>query len=121
MSPGFLAKQLERHSDLARTYRFHIDSWCLDRFYPRVGDNGYFGSEELAYRGLPLDGHISLGASTNVFLWRLYELTGDADYARVLYRNNDRSTRGLPTSSRKPIPNPFRPASSARSINTERN
>lgn len=96
MSPGFLAAQIERHPALARTWRFHVDTWCLERFYPSIGDSGTFASEAPDYRGLPFDTDISLLPSAFTFAWALYEATNDPDYVRVLYRANGNNVEGLP-------------------------
>src|SRR5688572_7190796 len=34
----FLPRLLERLPSLKDTYRFHIDTLCLDRYYPNTGD-----------------------------------------------------------------------------------
>lgn len=96
MSPGYLATQIERHPAIARTYRFHIDTWCLEKFYPAIGDSGTFASEAPACRSLPFSRDISLAPSMFTFSWALYEATGDLDYVRILHRANDRSVEDLP-------------------------
>jgi hypothetical protein len=96
MSPGFLAEQIERHPGLAKTYRFHIDTWCLENFYPSIGDSGTFASEAPDCRSLAFNRDVSLAPSMFSFAWSLYKLTGDADYVRILHRANHRSTDGLP-------------------------
>jgi oligo-alginate lyase len=106
-SPGFLAQQIERHSGLAKTYRFHIDTWCLEKFYPSIGDSGTFASEAPEYRSLPFSREISLAPSAFSFAWKLYELTEDADYVRVLHRANDCTTDGLPYDIAAPSPEAF--------------
>jgi hypothetical protein len=96
MSPGFMKEQLKRHPALAKTYRFHIDTWCLEKFYPSIGDSGTFASVAPDYRGLPFSRDISLLPSAFSFARTLYELTEDPDYVRVLYRANENATDGLP-------------------------
>ena len=93
----FLAEMLKRHPQLHRTYRFHIDTWCLDGlYYPHSGDCGAPGTRDESYAGLTLARSVSLDPSDFVFLWRLYEATKDPAFVQVLYRSNDRKTDGLP-------------------------
>ncbi len=119
MSPGYLAEQIARHPGLARTYRFHIDTWCLERFYPSIGDSGNFATEAPEYRGLPFVREVSLQASAFSLAWKLYELTGDADYARILYLANERSFDGLPYEMTESNPGSFQ-AALRRAIDTHR-
>lgn len=110
VDPGFLKEMLSRHPRLSRTFRFHIDTWCLGQYYPLVGDTGWFGGRFDQYQGanfakakatdpnlyasyVPMPG---LDPSTFTFLWDLYEATGDVAYVQALYRANDNSTDGLP-------------------------
>ncbi|HEO69720.1 MAG TPA: hypothetical protein ENN80_00535 [Candidatus Hydrogenedentes bacterium] len=104
--PRFLAKVVERHPRLRETYRFFIDTRCLDQYYPLSGDTGSFAKPVGQYVGVQflkpglLDQSFSywtfLPPSMYTFLWRLYELTGDEAYVQTLYDGNDRSLVGLP-------------------------
>ncbi len=95
VEPGFLAEMFGRHEQLRQMYRFHIDTWCLSKFYPRIGDCGGFGSPS-DYAGVRFAKNPRLDPSGYQFLWDLYELTGDPDYVRLLYRGNGETTDGLP-------------------------
>ena len=104
--PAFLADVVERHPRLKQTYRFHIDTRCLDRYYPLSGDTGYFAGPMDEYKGMDF---LKPGFSTADFsywtfvppssyalLWKLYELTDDAAYVQTLYEGNGGSLEGLP-------------------------
>ena len=92
----FLADEVARHPRLRETFRFHIDTWCLGRYYPRSGDTGAFARADEQYAGVSLSREPGLDPSGFTFLWQLYELTGDPAYAQVLYLGNGRSVEGLP-------------------------
>ena len=97
--PQFLRGLLERVPTLRQTYRFHIDTACLDAFfYPGSGDAGSSGMPLRHYRGLSMlkATSASLLPSMYTFLWRLYEETGDVAYVQILYRENGNTLDGLP-------------------------
>jgi len=104
--PEFLPKILERHPRLRQTYRFHIDTRCLGRYYPLSGDTGCFAGPVHEYVGMKL---LKPGFSAKSFsywtflppscytvLWRLYEITGDAAFVQTLYTANESRLDGLP-------------------------
>ncbi len=80
----------QRFPDMYLTYRFHIDTWCLDSFYPRVGDTGHFADRVRTYYGVAGN-----NADTHHFLWKLYELSGDPDFVKVMVHNNGGNVQGL--------------------------
>ncbi|MCS7239065.1 MAG: heparinase II/III-family protein [Thermoguttaceae bacterium] len=99
-------EQLAQKFPLRDTFRFHIDTWALEQYYPRSGDAGAFAHKESSYVGLnlsggaysfpsTLDGALPVGTGWKL-LWRLYEITGDVDFVRLIYRENGRRTEGLP-------------------------
>lgn len=95
--PDFLEKVLKEYPVLKDTYRFHIDTWCLERYYPGCGDMGTFAAPSTAYGNsiLSREGAISkLAMSNEHFMWKLYKLTGDADFARAIYISNGYTSRG---------------------------
>jgi hypothetical protein len=104
--PDFLPEILRRYPKLRDTYRFHIDTWCLNAFYPRSGDCGALVQRVSTYVGVNFDkgspasvgtvGAWIMAPSAYEFLWRLYECTGDADFVKVLYAANGGRTEGLP-------------------------
>jgi hypothetical protein len=95
--PGILDDLFRKFPDLRKTYRFHIDTWCLQNFYPRIGDTGFFGSRDPVYKGIYF-AKPAAGTEPSMFqfLWRVYEITGDPAFVQALYSANGYSTEGLP-------------------------
>lgn len=104
---GFLRETLKRHPQLAQTYRFHIDTHCLGKYYPEAGDSGAFAQPNPEYAGLVLSRQAGIGPSMFSFLGRLYEATGDAAFIQTLYAANGHSTEGLPHDLFVEDPAPF--------------
>lgn len=104
IDPDLLPHLLARHPRLAQTYRFHIDTLCLGRFYPQVGDCGYFDNSGESYLGVRFQraGEAATlfdpwpPVSMYSFLWRLYQLTGDEAYVQVLVGANGSRCDDLP-------------------------
>jgi len=106
VSPNLLPRAVERFR-LRDTFRFHLDTWIFGRYYPLIGDTGIIGQQITQYCGvdflrLPALGtgifepHPLFNPSLFTFFWRLYELTGDVDFVRLLYQANGKSVDGLP-------------------------
>lgn len=93
---GFLDEMLTRHPNLKQTYRFHLDTWYQQQYYPRVGDTGVFAQKTLQYVGVGFAKDIRLLPSMYSFLWRMYERTDDVGYVQALYRANASGVDGLP-------------------------
>lgn len=91
---------LARQPRLHDTYRFHIDTLCLDRYYPLSGDTGSYAKPMEQYVGMqflrPGAGSWPLTPSTYRLLWDLYEATGDVAFAQTLYHANNDTLEGLP-------------------------
>jgi hypothetical protein len=96
VDPHFLDEMLQRHPKLSQTYRFHIDTMCLQNYYPRIGDTGGFAQKTEQYVGVSFSKNAGLLPSMYSFLWRLYERTGDVGYVQALYRANGYGVDGLP-------------------------
>jgi hypothetical protein len=98
IEPDFLPKLIQRVPSLKDCYRFHIDTLCLDRFYPASGDCGSFGKPVDRYLGANFEGISGAAATPSMFtfFWQLYQATGDVDYVRILYRENGRKLDRLP-------------------------
>jgi hypothetical protein len=103
LEPELIRALLDRHPTLRQTYRFHLDTWCMEEYYPQCGDCGSFAAQTDEYRGVVLQRpHVQQGTtgaalvSMFSFLWRLYAVTGEADYARLIYRANGNTVEGLP-------------------------
>jgi hypothetical protein len=96
LEPDFLKEMLARHPNLRQTYRFHIDTWCFQKYYPQVGDTGSFAAPVEQYAGVSFSKNPDLSPSMFGFLWQLYELTGDPSYVQALYHANGDTVEGLP-------------------------
>ncbi len=98
--PDFLPAILARQPRLHDTYRFHIDTLCLGRYYPLSGDTGGYAVPIDRYVGMnfiqPGGGSWPLTPSTYRLLWDLYEATGDVAFAQTLYHANGDRLDGLP-------------------------
>ncbi|HNU99084.1 MAG: hypothetical protein KA191_17995 [Verrucomicrobia bacterium] len=102
--PGFLEEMLDRHPKLHDMYRFHVDTWCFTRYYPLVGDTGWFATRTDQYQGVRFqrfgDASVSsrrdpvLAPSMFTFMGRLHELTRNPAFIQVLYLANDRAVAG---------------------------
>ncbi|MBI3920423.1 MAG: heparinase II/III family protein [Armatimonadetes bacterium] len=105
LEPSFLHDCLGRHPQLRDTYRFFIDTWCQQQYYPQSGDTGAFAHKGEQYVGVIFSKSHGMGAgafnfalapSMYSFLWDLYESTGDKAYVQVLYHANGGTVKGLP-------------------------
>ncbi|MCC6145740.1 MAG: heparinase II/III family protein [Candidatus Hydrogenedentes bacterium] len=104
--PAFLTNMLDRYPQLHDTYRFFIDTHCLNRYYPFIGDTGHYAAPAADYVGVDFLkpgenltgwGNWTLLAPSNFqFMWRLYEATGDTAFAQLAYRENGGTAEGLP-------------------------
>lgn len=103
---GFLRRALQRFP-LRDTFRFHLDTWAMEQYYPLSGDTGVVAQRITEYAGVSfqrLPASISnvfapdpiFSTSMFTFFWQLYEQTGDVDFVRLLYRGNGRQLKGLP-------------------------
>jgi hypothetical protein len=105
IEPGFLKEMFRLHPQLRKTWRFFIDTWCSQQYYPRVGDTGAFAYRTEQYAGLILNNssgisgdvfNFSFAPSMVTFLWQLYQNTHDPAYVQVLYHANGGKVDGLP-------------------------
>ncbi len=106
IDPHWLDRTLERHPKLRDCYRFHVDTWCLNHYYPTCGDAGSFARRADTYAGASFV-RLDQGSTLNVFksmltqsmftfMYRMYKLTDDPAFAQVAYLANGRTVEGLP-------------------------
>lgn len=93
--PGFIERLCARYPDLYKTYRFHIDTWCLQKYYPEIGDSGGFGIPVGIYRGVDF-AHGTTAPTGFSFLYHLYQIYKDPAFIQALYLANGGKTEGLP-------------------------
>ncbi len=96
IEPEFLSDILKRNPRLHHHFRFHIDTWCLHKFYPGVGDSKGFKQEPTGYAGVEFEKTIGLEPSAYTVLGQLHQLTKDPALAQMLYSGNGNSLDGLP-------------------------
>ncbi|MCX5660546.1 MAG: heparinase II/III family protein [Planctomycetota bacterium] len=100
LEPGSTARLLKQCPSLAKTYRFHIDTWVDQRFYPRIGDDGVFGDAVKRYVAAHFGGQSAERASVEPsiyeFFWALYKATGDEAYVQILHGANEGKVDDLP-------------------------
>lgn len=98
LDPGFLQVIYDRHPILHQTFRFHIDTWCMEQFYPNSGDSGGMCGKIPRYCGVSTSGFgdASTEPSMSAFLWNLYEITKDTAFVQALFLNNGSKIDGLP-------------------------
>jgi len=94
--PAFVGALVERCPRLHQTFRFHVDTWCLGRYYPLSGDTGWFASPVKEYRGMTLKRSDGVKPSAYTLLWKLYGITGDEAFVQVMVKSNDGKVEGLP-------------------------
>ncbi|MBN2308544.1 MAG: heparinase II/III family protein [Candidatus Hydrogenedentes bacterium] len=96
LGPDFLKDVYARHPALHEAYRFHIDMWCMDEWYPQSGDTGSFAKKAPSYAGVSLSKTPGVAPSMWTFLWDMYGLTKDAAFVQVMYNANGATVEGLP-------------------------
>jgi len=96
LEPGFLETVYERHPPLRQTYRFHLDMWCMESWYPRSGDTGVVGKKNETYVGVSFSTNPGVEPSMYAFLMDVAELTNDPGLVQVLYLANGSKVEGLP-------------------------
>jgi len=98
LDPEFLPAMLRRHPKLDQSWRFYVDTWFNERYYPTCGDGGGFGAVSTRYCGLMGYGPepATLFPSGTTFLMQMYQATGDPIYVQIVYSLNERRLEGLP-------------------------
>lgn len=96
MDDSFLPDMFARVPRLQEAFRFHMDAWCFQRYYPSCGDAGAFCAPNERYVGVGLSSRPSVSPSMWTFLWQIYEQTRDVRLVQTLYHQNNGSVKGLP-------------------------
>ena len=100
LEPGFLKKLLKQHPGLKQTFRFHVDTWINEEYYPKIGDTDVFAQKNTKYPAAKFSNEFNF--ATNSFtsyyslFWKLFEITDDSTYIKILYKANNNSVSGLP-------------------------
>lgn len=96
LEPDFLSTVYTRHPALNDMFRFHLDTWCMESWYPRTGDTGVVGEKRTTYAGVPFSTNPGVEPSMYAFLMDVAELTDDPGLVQVIYLANGSKTEGLP-------------------------
>ena len=96
LEPNLLSTIFERHPALRKTYRFHLDTWCMESWYPRSGDTGTFAQKDPTYAGVSFTKNPGVEPSMFTFLMDISKLTADPGLVQVLYLANGSVVGGLP-------------------------
>ncbi|MCC6797897.1 MAG: heparinase II/III family protein [Candidatus Hydrogenedentes bacterium] len=96
LDPEFLKTVVERRPSFYQAFRFNIDTWCMEEWYPRIGDTGAFGRKNPRYAGLSFTPDSAADGSPYSFFWNLYEATQDPALVQVMYLSNGAKLDGLP-------------------------
>ena len=115
MDPEFLPRMLALHPALRQTFRLHLDTWCLGKYYPSCGDAGGFALQTDHYIGAIfyrrqgvfdpsswasvhafIVNALGLTPSMHSFFLRLHELTGDVAYAQLAHQASVAAPDGFP-------------------------
>jgi hypothetical protein len=96
MDAEFLPDMFKQAPRLHDAFRFHMNAWCFQRYYPSCGDAGSYCAPVDDYVSVPTTSNASLSPSMYTFLRQLYEHTGDHRFIQALYHNNVGKLDGLP-------------------------
>lgn len=89
---GFFDRLLKQYPVLHKTFRFHIDTWCLrQHYYPGTGDGGRFARPDENYYAIDFQ-----DPRMFTLMWELSKATGDRDFLKIMYKENGNSAEGLP-------------------------
>lgn len=96
MDPAFLPDMFKRAPQLHDAFRFHMNAWCLQRYYPSCGDSGSYCAPIESYVSVSLSGSPSISPSMFTFVRQLYDQTRDERFVQALYHGNGGKLDGLP-------------------------
>ena len=96
LEPGFLKTVYERRPAVYDAFRFNIDTWCMEEWYPRIGDTGAFGRKNPNYGGVSFTPNSGAESSVYSFFWNLYEVTRDPALVQIIHLANQSTLTGLP-------------------------
>lgn len=82
---------IAKNAGITIAYRFMIDMWTKDGFYPGIGDSHMFDYPTTTYANNWLAG--SRNAST--FLWQIYKINHDPAIPQILYIQNPSNPAGV--------------------------
>ncbi|MDZ4859170.1 MAG: heparinase II/III family protein [Candidatus Hydrogenedentes bacterium] len=100
LEPDFLKTTIARKPKVVDAFRFYIDIWCMEEWYPRIGDANAFGKKSAAYGSTVMTPNTGAEGSVYSFLWDLYRITDDPAFSpaflQVIFLENRKTVEGLP-------------------------
>ena len=103
----FLSEMVKRYPRIPDMYRFYVDTWCFQQYYPNIGDAQDFALRNTSYAGMSFAKGFSFTPSAFSYFWELYKLTGDPVFVQLLYQGNGNTVKGLPYDIFADDPNRF--------------
>lgn len=95
VEPDFLTEAFKQHPKLLQTWQFWIDTWCLQAYYPNVGDSTTFALP-FPFEGISFSKDTGVQPSGFTFLNHLYQITGNPAYMQLMYIGNGNTVENLP-------------------------
>ena len=95
VEPDFLTDAFKQHPKLLQTWQFWIDTWCLQAYYPNVGDSTTFAFPS-PFQGVSFGKNNGVSTSGFTFLDHLYGVTGNPAYMQLMYIGNGNTVENLP-------------------------
>ncbi|MBN2852142.1 MAG: heparinase II/III family protein [Clostridia bacterium] len=96
---NLLFEIFKKHPVLYKSYRFHIDSWYMNQYYPYCGDSGYFNMKSPLNASLKShnqsDIQLLVKHSPSWFALQLSRFFKDTDFLKVIYINQGYTYEGL--------------------------
>lgn len=78
---------------IEKTFRFFTDIWFADNYYPQIGDTASFASNIPFFSGCGFIGGPCPGLfNLYTLLWRLYKLTGNEYYLKIIKKKAQMET-----------------------------
>ncbi|MBT3274748.1 MAG: hypothetical protein HN368_16450 [Spirochaetales bacterium] len=96
IEPDFLDHIIRRYPILEKTYRFHINTWYMNTYFPGCGDAGAFNMKYTEYPATLMAAYkqIPYQRTREWFTWKLYEYFDDPAFAQAVYISNGGSADG---------------------------
>jgi hypothetical protein len=94
----FVKDFIKRYPSLYKMWRFDLDIWCLEKYYPNIGDASPFAWQDkwsITRQQFPQRVLISEPSVYSLFR-ELYKITGNEFFLQALYKENNNSVKDMP-------------------------
>jgi hypothetical protein len=94
----FVKDFIRRYPSLDKMWRFHIETLCLGKYYPCIGDTSSFARQNKWSIILQQFRKRVLISEPSVYslFWELYKITGNEFFVQIFYKENKNSVKDLP-------------------------